>query len=82
MIHLVDRLIERKQGSSEKLISFVADRAGHDLRYAIDSSKIKDELGWEPTLQFEQGIEKKCALDTAVVKAQILQQKLTYRGMR
>ena len=58
IIKTVDRLIGRKQGSSEKLISFVADRAGHDLRYAIDSSKIKDELGWEPTLQFEQGIEK------------------------
>lgn len=43
---------------SEKLITYVADRAGHDLRYAIDASKIKDELGWQPSLQFEEGIEK------------------------
>ena len=40
-----------------KLITYVKDRAGHDLRYAIDSSKLKDELGWEPSLQFEEGIE-------------------------
>ncbi|MFW6371619.1 MAG: GDP-mannose 4,6-dehydratase, partial [Bacteroidota bacterium] len=42
----------------EKLITFVKDRAGHDLRYAIDATKIKNELGWEPSLQFEEGIEK------------------------
>ena len=42
----------------EKLITHVADRAGHDLRYAIDSRKLKDELGWQPSLQFEEGIEK------------------------
>jgi dTDP-glucose 4,6-dehydratase len=40
------------------LIKYVEDRAGHDLRYAIDSSKLKNELGWEPSLQFEEGIEK------------------------
>ncbi|HEX3006103.1 MAG TPA: GDP-mannose 4,6-dehydratase, partial [Bacteroidales bacterium] len=42
----------------EKLITFVKDRAGHDLRYAIDSSKIQRELGWKPSLQFEEGLEK------------------------
>ena len=58
MIKTVDRLLGRKEGTSDKLITHVTDRAGHDLRYAIDSSKIKDELGWEPSLQFEEGIEK------------------------
>lgn len=58
MIKTVDRLLGREEGSSEKLITYVTDRAGHDLRYAIDSTKIKNELGWEPSLQFEEGIEK------------------------
>ena len=58
MIKTVDRLLGRKAGSSEKLITYVTDRAGHDLRYAIDSTKLKNELGWEPSLQFEEGIEK------------------------
>ena len=58
MIKIVDRMLGRKEGSSEKLITYVKDRAGHDLRYAIDSSKLKNELGWEPSLQFEEGIEK------------------------
>jgi dTDP-glucose 4,6-dehydratase len=58
MIKTVDRLLGREEGSSEKLITYVTDRAGHDLRYAIDSTKLKDELGWEPSLQFEEGIEK------------------------
>jgi dTDP-glucose 4,6-dehydratase len=58
MIKTVDRLLGREEGTSDKLITYVIDRAGHDLRYAIDSSKIKDELGWEPSLQFEEGIEK------------------------
>ena len=58
MIKIVDRMLGRKEGSSEKLITYVNDRAGHDLRYAIDSSKLKNELGWEPSLQFEEGIEK------------------------
>jgi dTDP-glucose 4,6-dehydratase len=58
IIKTVDRLIGREEGASENLISYVTDRAGHDLRYAIDSSKLKGELGWEPSLQFEEGIEK------------------------
>ena len=58
IIKTVDRLLEREEGSSEKLITYVTDRAGHDLRYAIDSTKLKEELGWEPSLQFEEGIEK------------------------
>ena len=51
-------MLGNPEGSSEKLITYVTDRAGHDLRYAIDSRKLKRELGWEPSLQFEQGIEK------------------------
>jgi dTDP-glucose 4,6-dehydratase len=58
MCKKMDEKLGRKKGESEKLISFVKDRAGHDLRYAIDASKIKNELGWEPSLQFEEGIEK------------------------
>ena len=58
IIKTVDRLLQREEGSSDKLITYVTDRAGHDLRYAIDSTKLKDELGWEPSLQFEEGIEK------------------------
>ena len=54
----VDRKIGRPEGSSEKLITYVKDRAGHDLRYAIDASKIMNELGWKPSLQFEEGIDK------------------------
>ncbi|MBQ4278436.1 MAG: GDP-mannose 4,6-dehydratase, partial [Rikenellaceae bacterium] len=54
----VDRLLGRPEGASLDLITYVADRAGHDLRYAIDSSKLQRELGWEPSLQFEEGIEK------------------------
>jgi dTDP-glucose 4,6-dehydratase len=53
-----DRLLGRAEGESEKLISYVTDRAGHDLRYAIDANKIMNDLGWEPSLQFEEGIEK------------------------
>ncbi len=58
MIKTVDRLLGRKEGQSEQLITYVTDRAGHDLRYAIDSTKLKEELGWKPSLQFEEGIEK------------------------
>ena len=58
MIKTVDRILGREEGASEKLITYVKDRAGHDLRYAIDSSKLKNELSWEPSLQFEEGIEK------------------------
>ena len=58
IIKTVDRLLGREEGASDKLITYVTDRAGHDLRYAIDSSKLKDELGWQPSLQFEEGITK------------------------
>lgn len=58
VIRTVDRLLGRPEGASEHLITYVTDRAGHDLRYAIDSRKLKEELGWEPSLQFEEGIEK------------------------
>jgi dTDP-glucose 4,6-dehydratase len=58
IIKVADKLLARPEGSSEKLITYVKDRAGHDLRYAIDSTKINKELGWEPSLQFEEGIEK------------------------
>ena len=58
VIKTVDRLLGRKEGEDMDLIIFVTDRAGHDLRYAIDSSKLQRELGWEPSLQFEEGIEK------------------------
>jgi len=55
---IMDKKLGREDGTSEKLITFVKDRAGHDLRYAIDSSKLQRELGWKPSLQFEEGIEK------------------------
>ena len=58
IIRTVDRLLGNPEGHSEKLITYVTDRAGHDLRYAIDSRKLQRELGWEPSLQFEEGIEK------------------------
>ena len=58
LIKTVDRLLGRKEGASDKLITYVTDRAGHDFRYAIDSKKLKDELGWEPSLQFHEGIER------------------------
>ena len=58
IIKTVDRLLGNPEGQSEKLITYVTDRAGHDLRYAIDSRKLQSELGWEPSLQFEEGIEK------------------------
>ena len=58
IVRTVDRLLGNPEGESEKLIPYVTDRAGHDLRYAIDSRKLKNELGWEPSLQFEEGIEK------------------------
>ena len=61
IIKTVDKLLGREEGASEQLITYVTDRAGHDLRYAIDSTKLKDELGWEPSLQFEEGIEKTVA---------------------
>jgi dTDP-glucose 4,6-dehydratase len=54
----MDKILGRPIGESENLITYVTDRAGHDLRYAIDANKIMKELGWEPSLQFEEGIEK------------------------
>ena len=58
LCNILDRKLNRAEGESEKLIQFVTDRAGHDLRYAIDSTKITNELGWKPSLQFEEGLEK------------------------
>lgn len=58
LISTADRLLGNPEGHSLGLITYVTDRAGHDLRYAIDATKIKDELGWEPSLQFEEGIER------------------------
>ena len=55
---VMDEKLGREKGESKKLITFVTDRAGHDKRYAIDASKIKEELGWEPSLQFEEGLRK------------------------
>ena len=57
LIRTVDRLLGRAEGADDDLITFVTDRAGHDMRYAIDSRKLQRELGWEPSLQFEEGIE-------------------------
>lgn len=54
----MDKKLGRPEGTSEKLITYVTDRAGHDLRYAIDATKIMNELGWKPSLQFEEGLEK------------------------
>lgn len=55
---VMDKKLGRNEGESEKLITYVTDRAGHDLRYAIDAQKIMNELGWKPSLQFEEGIAK------------------------
>ncbi len=57
IIKTVDKILGNPEGESLNLITYVTDRAGHDLRYAIDSTKLKNELGWEPSLQFEEGIE-------------------------
>ena len=58
LVNTVDRLLGRPEGEDMDLITYVADRKGHDMRYAIDSTKLQRELGWEPSLQFEEGIEK------------------------
>ena len=58
IIQTVDRLLGRREGEDLDLIIYVTDRPGHDARYAIDSTKLQKELGWEPSLQFEEGIEK------------------------
>jgi dTDP-glucose 4,6-dehydratase len=62
LVHLLcdtmDEKLGRAQGTSRQLITFVKDRAGHDLRYAIDATKIKNELGWIPSVTFEEGLSK------------------------
>lgn len=58
LCRIMDKKLNRAEGTNEKLITFVKDRAGHDLRYAIDSTKLQNELGWKPSLQFEEGLEK------------------------
>jgi len=58
LCRVADRLLKREEGASEKLITFVKDRPGHDFRYAIDASKLSNELGWKPSLTFEKGLEK------------------------
>lgn len=57
LIRITDRLLGRDEGASDNLITYVTDRAGHDLRYAIDSSKLQSELGWQPQVTFEEGLE-------------------------
>ncbi len=61
LCRIMDRHLGRAEGESEKLITYVKDRAGHDLRYAIDATKIKETLGWEPEVQFDDGFEKTVA---------------------
>ena len=58
LCQMADELLAREKGSSEELITFVADRPGHDFRYAVDFSKIKNELGWNPTVTFEEGLRR------------------------
>lgn len=58
LCRILDKKLGRKEGESEQLITFVTDRAGHDLRYAIDATKLKNELGWVPSITFEEGLEK------------------------
>jgi dTDP-glucose 4,6-dehydratase len=58
LCRLMDDKLGRNPGESEQLITYVTDRKGHDLRYAIDASKLENELGWTPSIQFEEGLEK------------------------
>ena len=58
LCRILDKKLNRPEGSNEKLITFVTDRAGHDLRYAIDAAKLKNDLGWVPSVTFEQGLDK------------------------
>lgn len=58
LCQIMDKKLNRQPGESEKLITFVKDRAGHDLRYAIDATKLKNDLNWMPSLQFEEGLER------------------------
>ncbi len=75
MCRVMDKKLERKEGESENLITFVKDRAGHDIRYAIDSSKIRKTLGWKPATSFEEGIEK--TIDWYLENSQWLHNVLT-----
>ena len=72
---LMDKKLKRKEGDSAKLIQYVNDRAGHDLRYAIDASKLENELNWKPTLQFEEGLSK--TIDWYLENTEWLQQVTT-----
>ena len=58
LCEIMDTKLGRPQGTSAQLITYVSDRAGHDMRYAIDASKLERELGWTPSLQFDEGLEK------------------------
>jgi dTDP-glucose 4,6-dehydratase len=58
LCRIMDGKLGREKGSSEQLIRFVEDRAGHDMRYAIDASKLSSELGWRPSIKFEEGLER------------------------
>lgn len=58
LCNIMDKKLGREAGETEKLITYVTDRAGHDLRYAIDATKLSEELGWKPSLQFEEGLER------------------------
>ena len=58
LCQILDKKLGRAEGENEKLITFVKDRAGHDARYAIDASKLEKELGWTPSIKFEEGLEK------------------------
>jgi dTDP-glucose 4,6-dehydratase len=58
LCQMMDDKLNREKGESEKLITYVSDRKGHDLRYAIDASKLENELGWKPSITFEEGLEK------------------------
>ena len=58
LCRVMDKKLGRTEGETEKLITYVTDRAGHDLRYAIDATKLSEELGWKPSLQFEEGLER------------------------
>ena len=58
LCRLMDQKLGRLEGTSKGLITYVTDRAGHDMRYAIDATKLKNDLGWEPSLQFEEGLSK------------------------
>jgi dTDP-glucose 4,6-dehydratase len=58
LCRIMDDKLGREKGGSAKLINYVRDRAGHDMRYAIDSTKLKTEIGWQPSIRFEEGLEK------------------------